>query len=1399
MSEDDLYSLFPASRRTKEDDLVAPEIFHSFSLANVENDRTLLTTILDWVDKEIDLCRLANIHNFLWIAGRPMPPRPIHQQRLLNREIFITERLDLHLVWTTDRIFLKPLPLPVFNGEQCSCRGRRERALGFLFSYAALMAHESDFHIAKEAHLIPEEVQWSAWRKAVREILSTSPIYPAIDPRFHYGELRLSRLNKIYFYWKTPLSGYASRWNQYGSFFHDNFALLASSTVYIAVVLTAMQVGLATEALQNNTAFQSASYGFTIFSILGPLAATGLVMITFCYLFIEWCLSSVPHRWRLFRAHLPELFWRELTGLMATNMLHTSRPLVMARNWKLLVKPQRGNEAVDRLNDEDLRRCRVCSTGQIRKAFGRLDGVPSVTRGAFFAAGVVAVFVTVYPLAAKVQRRNETSRPDGITIVHDPPSPEFEIVAVHGLGAHPVHTWEGKPSTGSLSKLHLLRDLLREDFPTARISSFAYNSDWLVDAPEKTAQQIGRRLLEKLSQHRGDSQRLPIIFIGHSFGGIVIKEIVDRESARGSSIEPVGIDTDHAGLNKFDSPKHPGYRALKDAVKKLRVKSLLEQADDHIREKHYTSERLKIERLSGDPLSMDQCYINLSIVDHIKTNAKARNRSEDSNSTSQPSPFSLFARQKVEMPIAEIQVRLADVFNERKEPDGNILLPRRVLVRGRAGVGKTTLCKKMVHDFIRNKMWHETFDRVLWVPLRNLKKRAGLGYDLGTLFDHEFFRFSGEHKKSDGTRFARELYKTLTLGRTLFILDGWDEVAGTSKDDDMFAFLYELLSQPNVIITSRPSATLPHGIDVDLELETIGFSPAQVDEYIEKTHGENVDELKAFLRSHQLVRGLVRIPIQLDAFCYCWGDIGSDREKKPETMTTLYQAIQTSLCKKDAARLEKIKAESLTTASRSFIENHVKDELRFLEHLAFAGLAADKIEFNLSDRNRVNEDSSLLLDLDKSLPCLSFLRTSDPSAKSAHQFYHFIHLTFQEYFAARYFVRHWTEKQEKREMQYTLFEKKSTRVVHPIDFLQKHKYDAGYDIMWRFVAGLLDGADEYQSAPFFKEIEKEPADLLGPTHQRLVMHCLSEATSLPDEIRGSRERRLAEWVLFEIDYTGSSTLVRESELPDRVLCDVLSISEKKRVVLEALGSSERVFSHSITTALTQLLEDKDSSVRFHAAEAIGKQSILSDTTVAALMELFKDEDSRIRSSAAEAIGRKSTLSDTTVAALVELFKDEDSSIRSSAAEAIGNQSTLSDTTVAALSILSDTTVAALMELFKDEDNIIRYLAAEVIGNQSTLSDTTVAALMELFKDNDSSIRSSAARAIGNQSTLSDTTVAALMELFKDNDSSVRSSAARAIGNQSTLSDMTVAALVELFKDEDSRIRSSAAEAIGNQS
>ncbi|CAG7998673.1 unnamed protein product [Penicillium salamii] len=286
-------ALFPASYRDRSDDLVATAF--SFN---------------DCIEKELDIDRLSSVQKWLWVAGLPLPPRALHHQLLLGREITITEQMDMHLVWTTGRMFLKPLPRFLLDPdvwvqnlgcEQCrvsvdteasrtaqhKCKhiGLRRRALRFLFSYAALVSHESDFLIAKEKHLLPIEITWSSWCTLVDQ-LETKNIFPYVDHRFYHGELRLSRLNKIYALYQTPFHGYMARWNQYTVFFHDNFTWLASVTVYIAVVLGAMQVGLATNALKDNNAFQSASYGFTVFAICGPLIGAFSLLLLFCYVFI---------------------------------------------------------------------------------------------------------------------------------------------------------------------------------------------------------------------------------------------------------------------------------------------------------------------------------------------------------------------------------------------------------------------------------------------------------------------------------------------------------------------------------------------------------------------------------------------------------------------------------------------------------------------------------------------------------------------------------------------------------------------------------------------------------------------------------------------------------------------------------------------------------------------------------------------------------------------------------------------------------------------------------------------------------------------------------------------------------------------------------------------------------
>ncbi|KAJ5730164.1 uncharacterized protein N7483_004672 [Penicillium malachiteum] len=157
-----------------------------------------------------------------------------------------------------------------------------------------------------EKKLIPTEVSWADLTSLVKQVLATDHLYQKIDTRFIYGELRLSRLNKIYRFTRSSfLHGYMSQWNRYGDFFQDNLAWLAAATVYIALVLTAMQVGLATDALAENKAFQSASYEFAALSILGPLIAISLIIFTFCYMFINNWISTLAYQKKIFNAIQP--------------------------------------------------------------------------------------------------------------------------------------------------------------------------------------------------------------------------------------------------------------------------------------------------------------------------------------------------------------------------------------------------------------------------------------------------------------------------------------------------------------------------------------------------------------------------------------------------------------------------------------------------------------------------------------------------------------------------------------------------------------------------------------------------------------------------------------------------------------------------------------------------------------------------------------------------------------------------------------------------------------------------------------------------------------------------------------------------------------------------------------
>ncbi|GAE00197.1 conserved hypothetical protein [Paecilomyces variotii No. 5] len=785
---------------------------------------------------------------------------------------------------------------------------------------------------------------------------------------------------------------------------------------------------------------------------------------------------------------------------------------------------------------------------------------------------------------------------------------------------------------------------------------------------------------------------------------------------------------------------------------------------DHLRHYYTTAGRLHIQRISGELLPMDQCYINLAIVEHIAKTDSAR----------QSSPFSLFERLKVRTVSQEKQVSLPRLFEPRKRSDGTSITPKRILVQGRAGIGKTTLCKKIVNDFLRHELWEQLFDLLLWIPLRRLKGKAHAEYTLVNVFHHIYFP-----ELEDGRDLARDLWETvqdpIQKTRTLFVLDGLDEISQEwDPETPMRNILVRLLDHPQVIITSRPyGLNLGRLESFDLELETVGFNVDQVEAYIANTVKHDLikaDGILAFVRSHTLIQGLVRIPVQLDALCYSWGrSFMPGSESK--TMTTLYQAITLKLWQKDVLQLEPGDLKGLTEYKiqhlpDSEITKLMSDERELLESIAFIGLCNDIIEFSDTDRHRVydclkQQRSRLPCEADTTLKRSSFLHTSDKEVIEQDRSYHFLHLTFQEFFAACYF-----------------------------EFLQQNKYNSRYDILWRFTAGLLQ-VDEGSVQAFLQELEAEPRDLLGPVHQRLLMHCLSEV--IPDQegalnCRAKIEEHLSQWLQFECDYLQSIWLGRESECPDHLLEGLLHRPQGvKREVLGDLRTRQNMSARLLET-LAQLLKDNDWKVRYEAAAALGQQSALPTAILETLAQLLKDNNSIVRYEAAAALGQQSVLPTVILETLAQLLKDNNWKVRYKATATLGQQSTLP------IAILE-----TLAQLLKDNNWKVRYEAAAALGQQSALPPAILETLAQLLKDDDSIIRSNIIAGLGQQSALPTAILETLAQLLKDNDSIVRSDAAAALGRQSALPPAILETLAQLLKDNDLIVRIEAAAALGQQS
>jgi hypothetical protein len=238
---------------------------------------------------------LESIHKQLWYAGRKGNVSPLHHQKVIRRDIILTERARLHLVWFEKTIYVKRLDDELLNWEYfsrvvCGDEAVHRAACGFLLSYAHLIEYPSDLEVAKTHGLVNEEIAWKKW-----QTFRTSVLHHLTDrdvhDRYEYGELRLGRLNQICRMKFLGLS-YFNVHRDYSSYFGDNYMTLVALFALVSVALSAMQVMTSVNGAP--AAVSVTSYRFAIATLVALAGSCAALLVLYMGLYLwNWLLIFV--------------------------------------------------------------------------------------------------------------------------------------------------------------------------------------------------------------------------------------------------------------------------------------------------------------------------------------------------------------------------------------------------------------------------------------------------------------------------------------------------------------------------------------------------------------------------------------------------------------------------------------------------------------------------------------------------------------------------------------------------------------------------------------------------------------------------------------------------------------------------------------------------------------------------------------------------------------------------------------------------------------------------------------------------------------------------------------------------------------------------------------------------
>ncbi|XP_078600186.1 NLR family CARD domain-containing protein 4-like, partial [Branchiostoma floridae x Branchiostoma japonicum] len=313
--------------------------------------------------------------------------------------------------------------------------------------------------------------------------------------------------------------------------------------------------------------------------------------------------------------------------------------------------------------------------------------------------------------------------------------------------------------------------------------------------------------------------------------------------------------------------------------------------------------------------------------------------------------------------------------------------PRRILIEGNAGIGKTTEVSKLAFDWAEGRSpVLEKYDLVFPIALRKVGESQSL---TECIFDQLL---------PEDVPFQQSDLETYLKGndRVLIILDGFDEWVRHDGHDVTKLLTGKVLRDCCLLVTTRPSHTpqLQSLMCPDTQVEITGFSQDNIRTYVHRFF--TGDETKAAalvskMDSSLIPTGILATPILLLLTCMMW-------EEKQDLVFggrifPLYDELVSFTIRRHCVRNNIVSDQGITDS--------IRDALLCAGALAFNGLLENKLVYSKDDVAKYCGEDSL-----QELVLLGILhRQESPSRLNPSDQFSFSHKMMQEYFAGLHFAK----------------------------------------------------------------------------------------------------------------------------------------------------------------------------------------------------------------------------------------------------------------------------------------------------------------------------------------------------------------------------------------------------------